>query len=37
MSEPKKVLAIEMNKTQILMNEPVYLELSILELTKIYV
>ena len=28
-------LAIEMRKTQILINKPVYLELSILELRKI--
>ena len=31
----KKLLAIEMRKTEILMNKPVYLGLSILELSKI--
>ena len=31
----EKLLAIEMNKTQILMNKPVYLGLSVLELSKI--
>ena len=30
----KNVLAIEMKKTEILMNEPVYLGLSILDLSK---
>ena len=32
----ENLLAIEMKKTQILMNEPVYLGLSILELSKIF-
>ena len=31
----KNVMAIEMTKTQVLMNKPVYLRLSILELSKI--
>ena len=31
---PENVLAIEMRKTQILMNKPVYLGLSILDLSK---
>ena len=30
----RKLLAIEMRKTQILLNKPVYLGLSILDLTK---
>ena len=33
---PENVLAIEMRKTQILMNKPVYLGLSILDLSKTY-
>ena len=31
----KKLLAIEMKKAQILMNKPVYLGLTILEISKI--
>ena len=35
MEKPRKMLAIEIRKTQIVMNKPVYLGLSILGISKI--